>query len=248
MLIERPFVRTCRPFGGGVYGDGGFPYVLHPGYARAAPHYIRSFQVLVQDLRELFDYIEPADANAGTFSFRTHALLLRACVEVEANCKAILKENGYARADDANMVDYRKIEVTHRLSGFKVVLPHWAGAKGVRAPFAAWQGAAALPWYRAYNATKHDRQGEFEQASFGHVVDACCAVLVVLSAQFGNEDFSNSFHWERAPAADGSLPAIGGYGRVIFPNDWPSESRYGFDWPTLQDRSDAFQQFDYSTL
>jgi hypothetical protein len=37
---------------------------------------------------EAVDYVEPADQNLNTYSFRIHELLMRACIEVEANCKA----------------------------------------------------------------------------------------------------------------------------------------------------------------
>lgn len=83
---------------------------------------------MLKDLQELFDYVEPADKNLECFSYRIHALLLRACVEVEANCKAILKENGYWKAKDMNMNDdYRKIDSTHMLSSYQVRVPNWGG-------------------------------------------------------------------------------------------------------------------------
>ena len=44
------------------------------------------------DLVRLFEFIEPADENLSTYSYRTHELLIRSCIEAEANFKAILKE------------------------------------------------------------------------------------------------------------------------------------------------------------
>lgn len=90
MAITRPYKRTCRQFADGQYTEGGrAKYILHPRYARSPEQYVRSFLLLSKDLQEFFDYIEPADVNC--YSYRIHALLLRACVEVEANCKAIIK-------------------------------------------------------------------------------------------------------------------------------------------------------------
>ena len=111
--------------------------MVHPKFAQSPEHYVRAFLLLLKDLRELFDYVEPAEKNLSCYSYRIHALLLRACVEVEANCKAILSENGYARAGDWNMGDYKKIEQTHLLSEYEIKVPNWSGAQAVRRPFSS---------------------------------------------------------------------------------------------------------------
>jgi hypothetical protein len=56
-----------------------------------------------KDLLELFDFIEPDDKNQDVYSYRIHARHMRAAIEVEANCKAILAEDGYAKPSDWNM-------------------------------------------------------------------------------------------------------------------------------------------------
>jgi hypothetical protein len=91
-------------------------YIMHPAFAKEPQHYIRAFELIQEDLLDLFDYIEPADVNLHCYSYRIHALHLRTCIEVEANCKAILKENGYPTGSDWNMRDYKKLEKTHHLS------------------------------------------------------------------------------------------------------------------------------------
>ena len=185
--------------------------------------------LLLKDLQELFDYVEPADENLVCYSYRIHALLLRACVEVEANCKAILKENGYSKRNkkgedvDMNMGDYKKINTTHRLSSYQVKIPYWNGAKDLRSPFSNWSTGDTLDWYEAYNTVKHDRLSGFKEAKFNHLLDACCGVLVILSAQFGREDFSprnKGLALVEGPR-DGMESGIGGYFRVKFPKDWP---------------------------
>jgi hypothetical protein len=157
--------------------------MVHPLFAQSPEHYVRAFLIMLKDLQELFDYVEPSDKNLACYSYRIHALLLRACVEVEANCKAILKENGYSKSGDWDMRDYRKIEKTHLLSSYEVRVPNWSGVKATRSPFSAWSAGSSLPWYQAYNTTKHDRHSEFEKATFEHLIDASCGLLVLLSAQ-----------------------------------------------------------------
>jgi hypothetical protein len=251
MPVNRPYRRTCRQFVDGRY-LGSHGYVRHPNFAQSPEHYVRAFLILLKDLQELFDYIEPADKNLQCYSYRIHALLIRACVEVEANCKAILKENGYARSGDWNMRDYAKIEKSHLLSAFEVKLPIWSGTEGMRTPFFPWSTAdSRLTWYAAYNATKHARHTEFEQANFASLIDACCGLFVLLSAQFETDDFSveSTIRWGARPTSDGMRTGIGEFFRVRFPDNWPMEDRYDFNyWQDLQSEADPFKDFDYSTV
>src|SRR3977135_3676643 len=101
MSIAKPFKRTVRQLADGSYRhNGNGRYVRNSAFAVDGPHYLRGFEVLQRDILELFDYIEPSDINLPCYSFRTLELLGRICVEIEANCRAILAENGYARAID----------------------------------------------------------------------------------------------------------------------------------------------------
>ena len=154
MAVGSPYRRTVRQFLDGSYSEGGrWMYVTHPKYPQSPEHYIRAFLLLQQDLLRLFDFIEPDDANLGSYSFRTHELLLRSCVEVEANCKAILKENEYPKGGNWDMRDYRKVELSHRLSSYQVKIPIWHGQMSIRRPFQPWSLGGTLPWYTAYNDT-----------------------------------------------------------------------------------------------
>jgi len=147
------------------------------------------------------------------------------------------------------MNDYKKIEKTHLLSLYEVKVPNWSGANAVRSPFAAWSNGGSLPWYQAYNSTKHDRRAAFEEATFQHLIDACCGLLVILSAQFETNDFSpgNDLLVLSGPR-DGMESGIGGFFRVRFPANWPNELRYDFNWQTLENEADPFQNIDYSKI
>lgn len=243
MAVTRPYARTLRPQVDGRYGG---PFISDPRYAQEPEQFVHAYLLLQKDFVDLLDYVEPSDGNEACHSFRIQALLLRACVEVETNCKAILRENGYGGGGDWNMSDYRLVNRSHRLSSYKVVIPRWRGAHRIRTPFANWDGKKALPWYQAYNRTKHDRHVNFADASFAHLIDAVCAVVALLSAQFGGEDFSGR---------DGRIvignarqlgeEAIGEFFRVVYPDDWPVEERYDFRWQALELTDDAIQRFAY---
>ncbi|MCL4195499.1 MAG: hypothetical protein KJZ87_27425 [Thermoguttaceae bacterium] len=245
MPVTKPFKRTVRQLVDGSYANNGNGrYVAHPQFATAPRQYIRAFDLIQKDLLELFDYIEPADVNLQCYSYRIHELHLRTCVEVEANCKAILSENRYVRADgcDLNVTDYRKLNVTHHLSSYEIRLPLWHGPTTTRAPFAAWQGPGSLPWYQAYNAAKHDRHNQFHQSNFGNLIESVSGLVALLAAQFHTEDFQPAvlgLEWGRPDG--GFQTAIGGYFHVKFPKDWVDADRYGFTWSNLEQDTNPIQ-------
>ena len=250
MAVTKPYRRICRQFTGGSYSEGGrSQYIEHPKYAKSPEHYVRAFTLLLKDMQELFDYIEPADKNLSCYSYRVHELLLRACVEVEANCKAILTENGYTKSGDMNMGDYKKINTSHRLSSYEVRMPFWHGPSNIRKPFLPWATGGGLPWYQAYNATKHDRNQSFDSATFEQTIDAMCGLVVLVSSQFYTYDFGPGDSFLALEGSrDGMESSIGGYFRIRYPSDWPLDQRYDFDWQTLEQISDPFQEFDYSVV
>jgi hypothetical protein len=107
----------------------------------------------------------------------------------------------------------------------------------------AWaQVQGGLPWYQAYNATKHDRHDEFPQANFEHMIDAVCGLQVLLSAQFHCHDFAPG---PGCLLLEGPDMGIGGYLAITFPTDWPTDDRYEFDWGQLCNTSDPFQIYPY---
>jgi hypothetical protein len=244
--IMRPYRRTARPFMNAGYPWGPQSYICHPRFAQEPEMYVRGFRLLQKDLEHLFEYIEPSDDNLQCYSFRVYELLLRACVEVEANCKAILRENSYPENKKKwwTMDDYIKIDISHQLSAFEVKLPHWHGEQRIRRPFRLWHSRKKAEWYQAYNATKHDRRGGFKMATLEHAIDAVCGVLVLLSAQFGAEDFSVTSTVVGDKPAEGFEDAIGGYFVVRYPH-WVPADQYAFDWYALEREDDPFQNFPY---
>ncbi len=123
-----PFKRNCRCNMDGCFSGEG--YITHPEFADSPIDYIRAFMLIQKDLINLFDYIEPSDTNEVTYSFRIHELLIRTCIEIEANFRAILIENGYQKKSaDLNMGDYKKLNTSHRLSSYSVLIPYWSGNK-----------------------------------------------------------------------------------------------------------------------
>ena len=248
MTIEKPYIRTCRQLSDGSYArSGNGAYVEDNRYAHMPQRFTRAFLLLQKDMLELCEYIEPADKNLGTYSYRTHELLLRACIEIEANCKSVLLENGYSKSPtDMTMRDYSLLEQSHRLSAYKVQLPHWEGKGSTFQPFSMWATGGSLPWYQAYNTTKHVRSEEFHQATFDAMLNAIGGLAALLWAQFRDNDFLSSQSFFALESSKES--AIGGYFQIEPPDDWPVDQRYDFQWQALKNQADAFQKFEYDAL
>jgi hypothetical protein len=250
--IRCPFRRTARPIVGGNYMrglSGNNSYVGHHAFAKEPENYVRAFLLLQNDLRRLFEYVEPADENSRSYSFRVHEILLRACVEVEANCKAILVENGYMGSGNWTMEHYKKIEASHRLSGFMVKVPSWRGNDNIRTPFASFASSPKVSpeWYKAYNATKHDRHVNFDRANFRNAVDAVCGVLTLLAAQFVTHDFDpTSSPFGRGDEGSNFWPAQGSFFTVRYPDDWPQDEHYDLaNWEHAKTQPTPVQQYPY---
>lgn len=243
--ISKPYRRTVRQLADGSYANGGNArYIRDPLFASDAEHYVRAFMLIQKDLLALFDYVEPSDVNLPTYSYRIHELLTRTCIEVEANFKAILTENGCAQAYD--MRDYVKCEASHFLSQYELRFPVWQGTGHTTRPFLPWASAAPLPWYQAYNHAKHSRHGNFQEANFGNLLDAFSGLVALLSAQFWTEDFSPAPDVLSLESRKSDMEcAIGGYLEVKFPTNFPATERYDFDWRILGQEGDRFQPYPY---
>jgi hypothetical protein len=230
-------------------------YLLHPKYAKDPWHYVRAFLLIQQDVLELFSYVEPSDTNLRTYSHRIQQLLMRSCVEIEANFTAIFLDNEYSKAtsgQNLNIGDYKLINLSHRLSAYQVRIPGWKGEYGIRQPFAPWLSGCVLPWYKDYNKSKHNRHENFHLATFGSMIDAFCGLNILLSAQFMDEEYgpgSKSLSISGASytyeGGDEMEPSIGGMLRVKFPVDWPADERYQFTWADISSQDDPFENFNY---
>lgn len=244
MGFKLPFYRNCRCFMDNQYTEGGRGrYIRDPRYATDPQHYIRAFMLIQKDLLTLFDYVEPSDNNLKTHSHRIVELLFRTCVEVEANFKAILYDNGYKSDRDLNMKDYRKLETTHLLSSYLIKLPCWRGKFDCFTPFASFAEDKSPQWYKAYNDVKHDRSKHFMHASFGNLVESVCGLVALLSSQFHCEDFSLiDYFVSEAGIGDGYESAIGSYFWVKFPVGWNDSEKYDFIWPQMDEKKRKFKK------
>lgn len=264
MSFNKPFHRNYRPvkeqFNSG-YSD--WAYIIDKEYSTEPEHYTRAFLIIQEDILKLFQFVEPSDLNNKTYSFRIHELLMRICIEVEANFKAIFRENiytptiqngrrrGQPRTEkDWNINDFKLINKTHHLDDYEITLPFWKGTENSRKPFLKWKTDESLEWYQAYNQAKHDRLNNFEKANLKNLIDAYCGLGVLLSSQFRHVDFQPGPDNLQASGYCyfGGGFGIGDYLIVDYPDDWTDEEMYDFNWTELQKEEIKFNKFDYNNV
>jgi len=261
MSHAKPFHRNYRGFakGSSQSGYSEWAYIVDRDYSDSPEHYVRAFLLIQRDLRRVFEFVEPSNQNLSTHSFRIHELFIRACIEVEANFKAILRENIYSPTDlkgkdrkekDWNMTDYRKVNVTHHLAAYKIHIPIWDGLRATFEPFKQWETDSALPWYQAYNSSKHDRKVEFRKANFENLLNSVAGLLVLLSSQFKTQDFSPSSTLLEVETDNyySTNPALGSFFHIEFPDDWSEAEKYDFNWCELGKQEERFQKINYDKI
>lgn len=155
-------------------------------YLSAATESFVALSILISKLEELFEFVTPSVDTDGVYGHKIRELLLLACMEVESSWTAVLKANGYS-VPRFSTNDYIKLLPAMALDAYTVNLPkyhHYAPL----IPFEGWniaQPTQSLPWYDAYNKTKHDREANLKLATLSHAISAVSAAVVMTYAQFG---------------------------------------------------------------
>lgn len=148
----------------------------------------QSLLLLIQRLDELLHFVEPAPGALQTYSHRARELLILACTEAENYWKAYLRMASVVSAKgDFGTKDYVRLLGPLHLADYVISLPRYADIDPIR-PFDGWSSAQptkSLPWYDAYNKTKHDRTTHFSEANVGNCLQAVAAVIALFCVRFG---------------------------------------------------------------
>lgn len=247
-----PYHRCYRPFVERSTSWSSLRYCLNDdGYAERPYFFTKAFLLLQKEMEELFTYVEASYNNRNTYSYRIQQLFIRVCIELEANFKAIMSENKYSK--DSNwwdINDYWKINASHKLSEYKVYMPNWEGNNKYFEPFAGWRKSPRLAWYRAFQRTKHNRAAKLYEANLLNLMNAFCGLFVVLSAQFGDEDYVTGPTLVSVSNRDtyyGCDFGIGDMLKAEYP-EWSEEEKYDIDWAEVCESPDRFRSFDYDAI
>lgn len=157
---------------------------------------IPQFELLIDELTNIFKVIEPIPENKNTYGHQLRNILILACTEVENLLTSFLKVHGYKKKGNLTMTDYWLANKYLHLSQAYSLFFRYIDWRGAR-PFEAWEAAeyTPLPWYVAYNHVKHDREGNFKEATLENAILSVAAVGIILVMMFGK---GNAFWNEKA--------------------------------------------------
>lgn len=259
MSIAKPYYRIWRPVKGYDWGKANFPfgddnepkptldYLYDDRFANQEEKksLITSTRMILRDLNNLYDYIEPSDDNLSVYSHRIYELLLRTATEFESNCKGILKANGYSKPEsDWCIKDYFKISRATRLNEYSLTFGRWATAHDFK-PFVDWNPSRReqLTWYDAYNEVKHDRYGNFKKAKLEHLMNALAGLICIMHAQYGegmshvgySELGTNDIHEGTVETPMFTIKAP----------HFPDDEQYGFIWDNLANIHEPVQKYNF---
>jgi len=147
---------------------------------------IQGIRILVEEIEKIFLTINPCSKNFDVYGHNLRNILLIACMEVEAALTGILMANNYNK-DRLTTNDYVKLLIPMMLDAYEVKLLSYPDIPTIK-PFLNWDSSnptKSLPWYDAYNKTKHDRESNFTYATLEHAINSIAAAIIILYAQFG---------------------------------------------------------------
>ena len=255
MAISNPYHRLWRPLkgydplSGAWYDDTPTPtldYLADNSFATQLEmqSLLTTAHLIIRDLYEIFNYVEPNDTNLSTFSHRIYELLLRTATEFESNCKGVLVANGYVAVGNLNITDYFKLASVQRLSEYKVTFERWAQPHEFQ-PFATWNTAiyTPLPWYQGYNNVKHNRFRHFNEANLNNLMNAVSGLLCILHAQLGENMQSVCFQGI-SMTQESEDKVITGSFTIIAPT-FPDAEQYEFIWDSLKSTAVPIQSYTF---
>ena len=143
--------------------------------------------LLIQRLDELLLFVEPTTQSLSAYSHKARELLILACTEVEAQWKYYLRRGGLIKQVFTTN-DYIALRGPLHLEEYEISLPRYKEVPPIR-PFLGWSTVPGptqtLPWYDAYNKTKHDSKEHFPAANVLACLQAVAANIVMFSVRFG---------------------------------------------------------------
>jgi hypothetical protein len=141
-----------------------------------------AFAELTRELRRIREFVEPTDANGGTYSQRIFGLLIATCEQFERTCRLVLVSKGHSKEAQAmGPADYATLAASHGLPGSVVTAHFWRPKAKKFRPFKEWSDPSAnLPWLVDYGILKHTRHAEYRRANLLTLVEAMSGLFLLL--------------------------------------------------------------------
>lgn len=252
MSITRPYYRIWRPLlGYELFSLNDkedkitLDYLSDDKFANQAEikDLLTYTNLLIRDLYEIFNYIDPDDRNLNVFSHRLYEIFVRACTEIESSFKGIFSSNGYTPSR-YNMEEYFKIGKLTKLNEYTIKFSKW-NSNHIFQPFKEWSSTSYQPisWYQAYNQVKHNRHRHIELANLENVMNAVSGLLCLLHSQIGGNVLEVCFEG-LYPAQTKEEKAYNSTFTLI-PPMFPNEEKYEFSWNKIKDDPEAIQAYPF---
>ena len=149
---------------------------------------VNQLYLLTQELKNILDTIRPESTNLKVYGNKIKNLLVLACIEVENQFKAIIRENDYNNKRQYTTKDYINLNPILRLSNYSIYFSYYPDLI-IDNPFEDWDitiGATkSIKWYDSYNAVKHNSEKEINKATLEMAIQAISALAILIVAQFG---------------------------------------------------------------
>lgn len=147
----------------------------------------QALRVLIEKLDDILLYIEPSPLGLQAYGHRCRELLILACTEVEnfwGSYMRLANVSAAGRVYTTN--DYVRLMAPLHLQEYSIDCQLAGNTFSIR-PFSQWSAknpTQSLPWYGAYNKTKHDREQYFSEATLENCMHAIAAVIVMFCVRY----------------------------------------------------------------
>lgn len=243
-ILHRPYRRIFHPFKD-LFCNGSFEdnFIIDHRNAPNINEENRAIYSIYADFIRITEFVEPADENLCCYSNRIFDLFMRASMEFEAQCKAILNANHYnPRSHRHTILDYCEIENAAQLSNYRIFFSSWKGGEKTIAPFQWGTGEheAKLKWYKDYNESKHNKYSNMGKANLSNLIHSIAALFSIRYAQFGFLGFDKFNDNNQTRESDEALKIPG---TTLFLSRTTDLFQYDFDWAHLKDEEDPYTDF-----
>ena len=212
-------------------GPSGWPFEETPYYAQILSAQ-RQFELLCDDLNEIFTFVEPTENNSAVYSHRLRNLLIVAATEFEAQCVGVLTANNVQPLGSFfNTRDYVRLLPIFQLEKYRFGLSMFSKYSAFK-PFEDWSvqnPTGSLPWYHAYNKTKHNRESNFDVATLDNAIQAVAGCFCMMLSQTSSRNvlaqrLGKVFRVYNVPNDHIAGRYIERHGDTLTPVDYPFES------------------------
>ena len=146
---------------------------------------LRQLEIILSDVAEVFKVIAPHHKQRSVYGHAIRNIIILACTELDSRMQSILADNG-VRPDAKyfEMKDFYKLKEPLKLDEYELSFYRY-GDLGTFSPFSTWESNKQLPWYKAYNHIKHNREKHFTEANLFNAINAIMGYAIIIIAQYG---------------------------------------------------------------